>query len=209
MVLPVNTPGYASQKPMSEYSWDTVSSYIEAGLVYAHAGVRGKDSMTDSYLGNAPWGVTDLKAAVRFLRFNADALPIDKGRFYCFGHSGGGAQTAIMGASGDSELYNAYLSAIGAVMDTSDAANLAYEWQMGQFASTGTRAEGTWTRAYSLDLANAYGDYLNGLGLSDGSTRLTLKQSGEGAYLAGTYYDKILSVIEDSLNDFLKVTTFP
>lgn len=60
--------------------------------------------------------------------------------------SGGGAQSALMGATGDSELYLPYLEAIGAVMDISDAvagsmcwcpvtnldyANEAYEWNMG------------------------------------------------------------------------------
>ncbi|WP_051808999.1 LuxR C-terminal-related transcriptional regulator [Actinoplanes subtropicus] len=36
-----------------------------------HAGMRGKDSNTSAYTGNAPWGVTDLKAAVRYVRYNA------------------------------------------------------------------------------------------------------------------------------------------
>lgn len=230
VVMPVNTPGYAAQKPMTEYSWDTVSEYIEAGLVYAHAGVRGKDSMTDSYVGNAPWGVTDLKAAVRFIRLNAEFIPADTSKVYTFGHSGGGAQSAVMGASGDSDLYTPYLEAIGAAMTGAngeklsdaiagamcwcpitslDFANLAYEWQMGQFATTGTRADGTWTKAYSNDLAKAFGDYLNGLGLEDGGKRMSLEQSGDGYFLAGSYYDKIVAVVEKSLNDFLSVTTFP
>lgn len=230
VVMPVNTPGYASQKPMTEYSWDTVSSYIEAGLVYAHVGVRGKDSMTDSYVGNAPWGVTDLKAAVRFVRLNSEFIPADTSKVYCFGHSGGGAQSAIMGTSGDSDLYTPYLETIGAAMTGAngeklsdaiagamcwcpitslDAANLAYEWQMGQFATTDTRADGTWTKAYSNDLATAYGDYLNGLGLEENGKELSLEKSDDGIYLSGSYYDKIVAVVEKSLNDFLSVTTFP
>ena len=202
VVMPLNTPGYAAQKPMTEYSWDTVSEYIEAGLVYAHAGVRGKDSMTDAYVGNAPWGVTDLKAAVRFIRLNAEFIPADTSKVYTFGHSGGGAN--------GEKLSDAIAGAMCWCPITSlDFANLAYEWQMGQFATTGTRADGTWTKAYSNDLAKAFGDYLNGLGLEDGGKRMSLEQSGDGYFLAGSYYDKIVAVVEKSLNDFLSVTTFP
>ena len=56
VVLPVNTPGYASQKPPTQYSYDSISDYMAAGFIYVHAGLRGKDSNSDSYTGNAPWG---------------------------------------------------------------------------------------------------------------------------------------------------------
>lgn len=64
----------------------------------------------------APWGVTDLKAAVTYYRFNGDVLPGNTEKIFTFGHSGGGAQSAIMGASGNSELYNPYLESIQAAM---------------------------------------------------------------------------------------------
>ena len=67
-VFPVNTPGYSAQKPPTEYSYDTIKAYMEAGFIYVHAGLRGKDSNSQTYSGNAPWGVTDLKAAVRYRR---------------------------------------------------------------------------------------------------------------------------------------------
>jgi len=41
-------------------------------------------------------------------------------QIYAFGHSGGGAQTAILGSCGNSELYNDYLSALGAKTDYRD-----------------------------------------------------------------------------------------
>ena len=118
IVLPVNTPGYAAQKPPTSYSYADVSAYLKAGFVYVAAGMRGQDSSTSSYTGNAPWGVTDLKAAVRYIRYNADAIPGDKDHMVVFGMSGGGAQSAVMGASGDSALYTPYLEAIGAAMTT-------------------------------------------------------------------------------------------
>ena len=230
-VFPVNTPGYSAQKPPTEYSYDTIKAYMEAGFIYVLAGLRGKDSNSQTYSGNAPWGVADLKAAVRYRRYNSAAVPGDAAKVYVFGHSGGGAQSAVAGASGDSELFAPYLAVLGAATtDTSgkalsdavagamcwcpitslDSANAAYEWNMGQFASSGTRAEGTWTRAYSQDLAAAFPAYLNGLKLTDSQGKpLTLESSSQGTYLSGSYYDHLVSVIQKSLNDFLAATTFP
>ena len=230
-VLPVNTPGYSAQKPPSEYSYDIIKAYMEAGFIYVHAGLRGKDSNSQTYSGNAPWGVTDLKAAVRYRRYNTASIPGDAAKVYVFGHSGGGAQSAVAGASGDSGLFAPYLAALGAATtDTSgkalsdavagamcwcpittlDSANAAYEWNMGQFASSGTRAEGTWTRAYSQDLAAAFPAYLNELKLTDSDGKpLSLESSSKGTYLAGSYYDHLVAVIQKSLNDFLSATSFP
>ena len=230
-VFPVNTPGYSAQKPPTEYSYDTIKAYMEAGFIYVHAGLRGKDSNSQTYSGNAPWGVTDLKAAVRYRRYNAASIPGDAAKVYVFGHSGGGAQSAVAGASGDSGLFAPYLAALGAATtDTSgkalsdavagamcwcpittlDSANAAYEWNMGQFASSGTRAEGTWTRAYSQDLAAAFPAYLNELKLTDSDGKpLSLESSSKGTYLAGSYYDHLVAVIQKSLNDFLSATSFP
>ena len=230
-VLPVNTPGYSAQKPPTEYSYDIIKAYMEAGFIYIHAGLRGKDSNSQTYSGNAPWGVTDLKAAVRYRRYNSASVPGDAAKVYVFGHSGGGAQSAVAGASGDSELFAPYLAVLGAATtDTSgkalsdavagamcwcpitslDSANAAYEWNMGQFASSDTRAEGTWTRAYSQDLAAAFPAYLNGLKLTDSQGKpLTLESSSQGTFLSGSYYDHLVAVIQKSLNDFLAATTFP
>ncbi len=230
-VFPVNTPGYSAQKPPTEYSYDTIKAYMEAGFIYVHAGLRGKDSNSQTYSGNAPWGVTDLKAAVRYRRYNAALIPGDAAKVYVFGHSGGGAQSAVAGASGDSELFAPYLAALGAATTDSSgkalsdavagamcwcpitslgSANAAYEWNMGQFASSDTRADGTWTRAYSQDLAAAFPAYLNALKLTDSKGKpLTLESSSQGTYLAGSYYDHLVAVIQKSLNDFLAATTFP
>lgn len=235
IVLPVNTPGYAAQKPPSSYSYNDVAAYLQAGFVYVAAGLRGRDSNGDSaagdYVGNAPWGVTDLKAAVRYVRYNAALLPGDKDSIFVFGHSGGGAQCSVMGTTGDAALYTPYLDAIGAAMTDPDGntlsdavagvmawcpitsldiGNASYEWNMGQFASTGTRAAGTWTAAYSTDLAKAFAAYVNKLRLRSPAGRtLRLRKSARGTYLAGSYYDHVVSVIEESLDDFLADTTFP
>lgn len=236
VVMPVNTPGYSAQAAPTAYSYDEVSSYMQAGFIYVAAGMRGRANGYDAsgnltYSGGAPWGVTDFKAAVRYLRYNKEVLPGNSDGIFAFGMSGGGAQTAIIGASGDSDLYTPYLEAIGAAMTDAqgqplsdavtgamawcpitslDYADAAYEWNMGQFAATGTRAEGTFTAALSADLAQAYADYINQLGLQDENGHaLVLTATDSGVYTAGSYYDYLVSTVETSLNNFLLDTTFP
>lgn len=235
VVMPVNTGGYAAQKAPSSYDGTGLSTYLSQGFVYVYAGCRGRSNGTNpdgtAYDGGAPWGVTDLKAAVRYLRCNDSLIPGNKNRIFTFGHSGGDAQSALMGATGDSEMYMPYLSSIGALMKDSQGkplsdaidgamcwcpitnltqADLSYEWMMGQFSSEGTRAYGTWTRSLSRDMARAYADSLNRMGFRDEQGNvLTLTQSESGIYMAGPYYDYLKTTIETSLNNFLKDNQFP
>jgi len=236
MVLPVNTPAYSAQQAPTAYSYDEVSSFLKAGFIYVHAGMRGKDNGYDAsgnltYSGGAPWGVTDFKAAVKFIRYNKEVLPGNTEGIFAFGMSGGGAQTSVIGASGDSELYFPYLQSIGAAMydangqyisdavtgamawcpiTSLDYADGAYEWNMGQYASAETRAEGTWTAALSKDLAASYAEYINALGVKDENGNvLILQESESGIYAAGSYYDYLVKTVETSLNNFLADTTFP
>lgn len=236
VVIPINTAGYSAQKAPTSYSYDSVSTYLEAGLIYAYPGCRGRENGYDSsgnliYSGGAPWGATDLKAAVRYLRYNAALLPGDMDKIFTFGHSGGGAQSAIMGATGDSDQFEPYLESIGAADAYSDGSTLsdavagsmcwcpitaldvadaAYEWNMGQFSTSGTRADGTWTKSLSNDLAARFAELVDKLDLVDeNGNELTLEESSDGIYLAGSYYDYIVSVVETSLNNFLSDTEFP
>ena len=232
-VLPVNTPGFnASQAP----TWlaDGIANYTQAGMIYLQPGIRGRDNTTDSQgqevVGGAPWGVTDLKAAIRYVRYNKDLLPGDTDKIVSFGHSGGGAQSAILGASGDSTLYNPYLEALGAAMKDKegnpisdapygtmtwspitslDYADAAYEWNLGQFADSNTRAEGTFTQALSQDLAKEYANYINQLGLKHEGQALTLTESSQGIYTQGSYATYLEGVVNQSLNNFLDDTSFP
>ena len=199
-----------------------------AGSASATVSASASDSTEAS--GGAPWGVTDLKAAIRYYRFNASTLPGSTDSIFTFGMSGGGAQSALVGATGDSPLYTPYLNAIGAAMtDASgktlsdavcgsmcwcpitnlDVADGAYEWNMGQFATTGARADTSFASQLSKDLATSYAEYINALKLKADGKTLTLEQSDSGIYQKGSYYDYLLSVVETSLNNFLSDTTFP
>lgn len=212
IVMPIETPGYTAQAALISYM--SLTEYMEAGLVYVHAGCRGRDA-------GAPAGVTDLKAAIRYLRYTDDVTPGDAEKIFVFGMSGGGAQSALVGATGDSSLYEPYLNAIGAVSGVSDAvygsmdwcpitnldsADEAYEWMMGVTRSGLSEDE----QAISDAMAAAFASYINGLGIKDGNGNvLTLEESADGIYQSGSYYDYIVSVIEESLNNFLKDTEFP
>ena len=208
IVIPVNTPGYSAQDAPTEYS-ESVSEYTSAGFIYVWAGCRGRDD-------GAPAGVTDLKAAIRYIRYNEGNIAGDMDSIFSFGMSGGGAQSALLGSTGDSDMYTAYLEEIGAVMDTSDAvagsmcwcpitsldiADEAYEWNMGVTRTNLSDDE----QELSDDLAEEFANYINELEITDEDGNvLTLEKSSEGIYQAGSYYEYVKSVIEDSLEDYIK-----
>ena len=74
-----------------KYGYDGLGTFLDAGCVYVYAGFRGRSAgydsstgSTDLYPGGAPWPVVDLKAAIRYLRYNKDALPCDTSRVFSF-----------------------------------------------------------------------------------------------------------------------------
>ena len=218
LIIPVNTPGYSAMAAPTGYSssmgYGSISDYTSEGIIVLFAGARGRDA-------GAPAGVTDFKAAIRYARYNKVLLPGDMDSIFSLGMSGGGAQSALIGASGNSDLYTPYLAAIGAVMMESDAvkgsmcwcpitnldiADEAYEWNMGNTRSGLSEEE----QACSDGMALAFAEYINGLSLTDeNGTALVLAESEEGIWQSGTYYDYVKDVIETSLEHFLSDTEFP
>ncbi len=236
VALPINSPSCSAQECPTSYSYEGLGRYLSAGIVYVYAGFRGRsggyESTTQEYfVGGAPWLVTDLKAVVRFLRYNAAVLPCNVSRVFSFGYGGGASAAAMAGVSGASERYLPYLQALGAAThdaegnDLSDdffglnlwcpmgafsSADAAYEWMMGQYSSEGTRADGIWTQLLSRDLADAYGSYVNGLGMTDGDGNLLqLDRIDDGTFAGGSYYDHLVKLIAEAADDFLQRTDFP
>lgn len=220
IVFPIITPAYSSagaltEKEISNFDgfFDDISTFTSKGFVYVYAGCRG------GYEG-APAGVTDLKAAIRYLRYCDDVIAGSAENIFACGMSGGGAQAAILGASGNSKLYDPYLKAIGAVKGASDAikgsmnwcpitdldtANAEYEWMMGCTRPKRSKDK----QAISDNLAKAFAEYINKAGFIDKNGKnLSLTKSKTGVYQAGTYYEYIKGVIEKSLNNYLKDTDF-
>ena len=238
VLMPINTGSVAAQLSPTKYGYDGLKPYMEAGCIYVYPGFRGRSAgydtssgSNDLYPGGSPWPVVDFKAAIRFVRYNATALPCDASRVFAYGFAGGGGMSEVLGASGGSPLYEPYLDSIGAIthdvegndisdvifgsaswcpltsLDTIDA---SYEWVAGQYASTGTRADGTWTKQLSNGLANAYGEYVNAMDLRDSSdAQLALDESEGGYYTLGSYSSQLISILNGAAVSFLEGTTFP
>jgi acetyl esterase/lipase len=154
---------------------------LAAGYVVVTSGCRGRDNQAadGTYYGKAPAAIVDLKAAVRYIRSNKGVIPGNTDWIVSTGVSAGGALSTLLGASGDSSLYDAELAAIGAA-DASDAiygvgaycpitdlehADAIYEWSFGSLAAQG----GSVDAATSQALAAGFAAYENSLALSDAS----------------------------------------
>lgn len=212
IVVPVNTPGYAAQSAPSGYSSEA-ATYTAKGFIYLLAGCRGRDA-------GAPLGVTDLKAAIKYYRYlqaEQKDVPGNVNCIFSFGHSGGGAQSSLLGTSGNSSLYDDYLNKIGAVtgyndnvlgsqcwcpITNLDQADASYEWNMGLTRSGLSSAD----QSISKGLASEYADYINAIGLKNPTTgeTLTLKSTSDGYYQSGSYYEYIMGVINDAVSRYNK-----
>lgn len=117
---------------------------LSNGYVVAAPGARGRTTQNENglYTGKAPACIIDLKAAVRYLRYNQKHLPGDIEKIISNGTSAGGALSALLGASGNSRDYEPYLAQLGAAETRDDIfaascycpitdldhADMAYEW---------------------------------------------------------------------------------
>ncbi|MGP3769582.1 subtype B tannase [Streptomyces sp. SDT5-1] len=173
---------------------------IVAGYVVVEPGTRGR-SLTDAdgdYYGTAPAVIVDLKSAVRYIRANKGRVPGNVERIVSTGTSAGGASSALLGATGDSELYASYLKKAGAA-DASDAifatgawcpitdlehADSAYEWNWGDLPTQSTGK--TVDQTVSKELRSQFAEYQAGLKLRG------LKGSGFGRITARNYDDYLL-----------------
>ncbi|BEV15499.1 carboxylesterase family protein [Herbaspirillum sp. DW155] len=118
---------------------------LAQGFIVAAPGARGRTQQRADgrWTGKAPAAIVDLKAAVRWLRYNAGRFPGNPERIISNGTSAGGALSALLGASGNHPDYEAELGAIGAAPGRDDIfavsaycpitnlahADEAYEWQ--------------------------------------------------------------------------------
>ncbi|MDO5608879.1 MAG: subtype B tannase [Capnocytophaga sp.] len=118
---------------------NTIAQALARGYVVASPGARGRTSPN----GKAPSVIIDLKAAVRYLKFNDQIMPGNAAKIISNGTSAGGAVSALLGATGDASEYDTYLAQIGAATASDaifavsaycpitnlDHADAAYEWQ--------------------------------------------------------------------------------
>jgi hypothetical protein len=160
---------------------------LGAGYVVVTPGCRGRDNKAadGTYYGKAPAPIVDLKAAVRYLRHNHGIIPGNTEWIISTGVSAGGALSALLGASGNSPLYEPYLRAIGAAkaddhilgsacycpITDLEHADGAYEWMYGTTPGNSGRVD----QQLSQELRASYASYQMSLDLQgrNGFGRLT------------------------------------
>lgn len=113
--------GETSEVTVGDYTstsdTDAVGRALSEGYVIVSYGARSRaNGLTgDEYLGHSPATMTDTKAAIRYLKYNAALLPAgDTNKIVVTGTSGGGALSTVIAASGNSPDYYASLYEIGA-----------------------------------------------------------------------------------------------
>lgn len=188
-----------------ESDLDAASIALSKGYIVAEPGARGRTTQDENgqYTGKAPAAIVDLKAAVRYLRYNDKVMPGSAEKIISDGTSAGGALSALLGATGNNADYEPYLKEIGAAdtrddiyasMDYCPITNLdnadpAYEWQfngINDYSNKMSGGDGTMTSdqvKLSDKLKKLFPAYVNNLGLknTDGTT-LTLDANGDGTF---------------------------
>ncbi len=95
-----------------------VAVALKAGYVIANVGCRsrlsGAQDVDGNYIAHSPAQVVDVKAAIRYLRYNKANITGSTDRIIITGTSGGGALGVAIAASGNSRDYYPYLDALGA-----------------------------------------------------------------------------------------------
>lgn len=103
--------GYAASTAKSPSASDATGRALKEGYVVCIPGSRGSNSTIERdgrtiYTGTAPNGLLDLKAAVRYLRYNDALIPGDAELIFTDGTSAGGAMSSLLGATGNSKDYD-------------------------------------------------------------------------------------------------------
>lgn len=199
---------------------------LAAGYVVIEPGARGRTlkNSDGEYYGTAPAAIVDLKAAVRYIRSNKGRIPGNVERIVSAGTSAGGALSSLLGASGDSKIYDKYLKELGAA-DASDAifatgawcpitdlehADGAYEFNWGTNAlSTGKQVDQT----VSKELQSQFAEYQAALKLRGLNGFGTLTARNYDEYLVEQYLEpsatKYLAALSDSdRSTYLAANTF-
>ncbi len=188
---------------------NTIAFMISKGYVVASAGARGRTLQKEdgTYTGKAPAALVDLKAGIRYLKYNDSRMPGDANKIISNGTSAGGAMSTLLGATGNSSDYESYLKELGAADATDDIfavsaycpitnlenADAAYEWQFNgvneftkhSFGPTPAKSENLTDKQIGLSdkLKSAFIDYLNSLNLKDNNgVVLSLDANGDGTF---------------------------
>lgn len=177
--------GYMASTAKSPSPSDATGRALKEGYVVCIPGSRGSNSTIECdgktiYTGTAPNGLLDLKAAVRYLRYNDSLIPGESELIFTDGTSAGGAISSLLGATGNAPEYEPYLKRMGAADARDDVfaaicycpitdlnhADMEYEWLYG-CTNTGVRHLNEQQIVISEELSAQCPDYINSLGLKD------------------------------------------
>lgn len=182
-----------------------------AGITVVAPGCRGRGNRAadGTYYGKGIAGIADLKAAVRYLRYNRDVFPGNVEKIITRGSSAGGGLSALLGCAANGPAYEKELERIGACKERDDVfasacfcpvtdlehADMGYEWLFG------SRYYCAWINGYvddriSKEIAAPYPAYLESLRLTGHGDfgRITVENAGD--YLVREY-------LKDSARRFL------
>lgn len=207
---------------------------LARGYVVVCPGARGRGLYDENgvHLGTAPAAIVDLKAAVRFLRYNRDSIPGDTEKIISDGTSAGGGMSALLGCSGNAPDYEDELRKLGAARERDDVfasvcycpvtnlphIDMAFEWtyqdcdtyikpeRFGMDLSTlPSLTMDEEQRRHRNALAGRFPEYINSLNLTlpNGKT-LTLDPDGKG-----TFFDFTMSFLQESVREEFSRTKNP
>ena len=202
----------------SERLDDIAREMLAHGYIVVFPNTRNlEEEMGTASCGYAPRVPVDLKAAVRFLRHNADVLPGDMEKIVSTGGSGGGAVSALLGVSGNHAGFDPYLEEIGAAKERDDIfadvcycpiidvmrADTAFEWMFGGEVVDYTRARelpAPEDHELSKRLADLFPAQVQARQFKHPDTNepLTLEDGHQGTYL-----DYFLSLMNQSAAAYL------
>lgn len=205
--------GYMASTAKTPSPADATGRALKEGYVVCIPGSRGSNSTIDHdgktiYTGTAPNGLLDLKAAVRYLRYNDALIPGESEMIFTDGTSAGGAMSSLLGATGNAKDYDSALKKMGAadVPDNVFAsicycpitdlnhADMEYEWLYG-CTNTGVRNLSEAQIKISDELAAECPAYINSLQLKDQNGN-TLTADNYKEYLKGFLLESAHKALE-------------
>ena len=173
-------PGYSEWQAGARADTQAIAN----GFIAVNPGHRGKGTTsTDSsgktyYDGKSPWCLIDLKAGIRYLKFNDEVLPGDSDLIVSSASSGGGAMSTFLACCANDPVYDDYLREAGAVMSVGDDiygancycpitnvanSDTAYEWYFGSKSHLESLGCTNFQVLLSGYLAKSFAGYLNKL----------------------------------------------